>query len=609
MKKYVMGNYTFGHQGFLALLALSLTACAPGGDTTDAGPGDGGDAGGEVVSCDAPPVLTNDDVNGGITLDGECYRVNAKLTVADGVLRVEPGVTITFGPGAGLAVSANGALSAVGTEEEPIVLTGAVAERGHWMGLHIADSDSPDNLLEHVVLEHAGSAGWHGGAYSRAGIFTDNAGSRLTVRHSVLRDNGQAGLIAVHGGARIVLEDVLFESNEAPLWLAPNLVGNLQDLSFADNDHAYVLIAPHDVGAVSDAQTWPSLEVPYRVRSRVDVQEKLTLAPGVEIRFEQDKGLDISGTGRLSAVGTSEAPITLRGVEAEKGFWKGLHFVDTRSSDNVLDHVVLEDAGSSGWHGGAYSRAGIHLDDAGVALTVKNSTFRRNAQAAIIADHDEALLTVEGSTFEDNDAPLWLQANVIGGVAADNTFINESDVRVGVRGTEVKTSQTWQALGVPYRIESTVHVSGALTLSAGSTLTFAQNIGLEVNAGRLIADARGGQRITFTAAGGETLAGYWRGVYFLKSFSTENVIANADILYGGSSGWHGGDSSRAGIFLRGGNDRAAVALHDVHIAHSGSYGISVEESSQVDPCEGVTFANNTDADIETAGTVTVTCGS
>lgn len=603
MKFDVLKMHTFGSLGLATALALSSGGCTPGTDTGDAGDGDGG-----VVSCDAPPVLHESDVNGGVTLDGECYRVDAKLTISDGVLRIEPGVTITFGPNAGLAIRGSGALSAVGTEEEPILLTGSRAERGHWAGIHFVDSDSSDNVLEHVVLEHAGSSGWHGGVYSRAGIFSDSAATRFAIRHSTLRNNGQVAVSVVNANADITLEDVLFEANEAPAWLAPNLVRGLADLRFEENVNEYVLLAPNLPGSVDVAQTWPRLDVPYRVRQQIELNEKLTLAPGVEIRFEQEKGIDISDNGRLSAIGTEEEPITLRGVEANKGYWRGLRFKNSRSSDNVLEHVIFEDAGSDGWHGGAYSRAGIYLEGGGVALAVKNSTFRRNEQAALVADADDALLSVEGSTFEANDAPLWLQANLIGGVAADNTFIDENPIRVGVRSsTTVSTAQTWQAHAVPYRVEYTVSVRGALTLAPGITLGFVQNAGLDIDEGRLIADGREGERIRFIAAGGETLTGYWRGIRFGSSFSSENVVANADILYAGSNGWHGGNASRAALFVAGSTNRASVALHDVHIASSGAFGISVETESQVSPCENVTFADNVDADIQAAAGATVTC--
>ena len=143
------------------------------------------------------------------------------------------------------------------------------------------------------------------------------------------------------------------------------------------------------------------------------------------------------------------------------------------------------------------------------------------------------------------------------------------------------------------RSAGTINASAALTLSPGTTIEFEQDFGLMIDGGTLIADATGGERITFTAANGETLNGFWKGIYFTNTFSTSNIIANADILYAGSSGWHGGADSQAALFLRGGTGKSSVGLSDVKIANSGYWGLSVESGSVVAPCDSVTFENNT----------------
>ncbi len=557
-------------------------------------------------SCDEPQLLKSADVNGGVTLAKGCYTVESRITVNDGVLTLEPGVSIVFSKDAGFSFSGTGAFAAVGTSEEQIFLTGSVQEQGHWRGLYFEKSNSPSNKLDFVVLSHAGGSKWHGGV-SSAGIFIEGDSNRLHISNSTFTHNLQTGILAKSGGADFKLESSHFSDNESPLWIHSNLIGNLSELSFKDNAKPSIrtgLVAE----TIGTAQTWPVFEVPYRVANTLKVGAALTLAPGVVLEFEQDFGMAISGEGRFIAKGTEDKMITLTGVEKQRGFWRGLHFEDTKSSANALDYVVVEYAGAAKWHGGA-SSGGLFLEGSGVALAISNSVFRENAVAGIFSTGIDADVTVASTSFENNKLPIWMADNLIGGLAADNAFDgnDESYVLVGNGSgprTNVTKDQTWVTLPVPYRVELTVLVKGNLTLSPGMTIEFKQGKGIYVDEGTLAADATDGDRIRFIAADGETGQGFWAGIGFTKSFSNKNIIANADILYGGGAGWNGLETSWANLYATGGRDKAQVAVNNVKIAGSGGYGISAGTDSAVSPCENVTFENNTKDDITGAGAST-----
>src|SRR5690554_163209 len=572
----------------LALAAPLMGAC---GDSTD--PETETEHG--EVSCTNPVLLERADLNGGRTIEAGCYRVEQSVTIDDGTLTLEPGVSIEFAKDAGLQFSGNGGFSALGTESDKIVLSGTEKERGHWSGLYFYGSNSPQNELDHVVLSHAGSSPWHGGAVSRGGIFVRGDDNRLHIRNTTFSQNAQAAIVAEGGNVDFKLESSTFSKNEAPLWVGANLLGDLSDLSFEQNDNSYIRTGLV-VESVDDAQTWHAFDIPYHVSNTLTLNTTLTLAPGVTIEFEQNTGVEISGEGRLSAVGTAEDMITLTGVEQQRGFWAGLYYYQTRSSANVLDYVTLEYAGSTGWHGGT-SIAGVYLRAEGVALSISNSVFRENAATAILADDDAVDLSVASTSFEKNELPISTAANTISKLAADLDF-SENDasyilINYDSHGPTVSTNQTWNALAVPYRVAKSITITGDLTLSPGMTIEFQQNAGIDVDGGTLAADASAGERINLIPADGETVDGYWKGIYFHKSLSSKNIIANADILYAGSSGWHGGDASQAGVYLRaGGGDDSKVAMSDVKIAGSGGYGISIDAGSSVDPCSDVTLEDN-----------------
>lgn len=91
------------------------------------------------------------------------YRIAEKtLEVGDGSrsgkLTIEPGATLVFERGLGLAVGRGakpGTLVATGVAGAPITFTGAAAEKGSWSGILLGDR-STGSVLDHVVVAWAG---------------------------------------------------------------------------------------------------------------------------------------------------------------------------------------------------------------------------------------------------------------------------------------------------------------------------------------------------------------------------------------------------------------------------------------------------------------------
>lgn len=107
--------------------------------------------------CAEPMAIEGDNqarINGDVVLAaGGCFEVTREITVS-GSIRVEPGVQLVFQENAGFLVS--GIFSARGTEMSPIVLRGAASSPGYWNGLQYTNSESEENVLEHVVIRDGG---------------------------------------------------------------------------------------------------------------------------------------------------------------------------------------------------------------------------------------------------------------------------------------------------------------------------------------------------------------------------------------------------------------------------------------------------------------------
>jgi hypothetical protein len=79
--------------------------------------------------------------------------------------------------------------------------------------------------------------------------------------------------------------------------------------------------------------------------SAYDVEAALTLEAGVSLIFNSNSGLLVRSAGSLAAVGNLEAPILFTGLEKTPGYWDGIQFYSSNSTNNLLDYVTVEYAG------------------------------------------------------------------------------------------------------------------------------------------------------------------------------------------------------------------------------------------------------------------------
>jgi hypothetical protein len=590
VETYTASGLTNGTQYSFSLVAVDAAGNASTAVVATATPP------GTSASCANPIDLLDADVDDGVTLvSGSCYRVSSAITVSGGTLTIPSDVIVEFTDTGSLVVAVGAALAANGTAGSPVIFRGTEAIKGFWRGIRI-QSESLSNVLNHVVVRDAGASAWSGNTSHVAALWM--AEGRVAITHSTFTNNAGNGIQAFGNATLQAFSDNLFYANDVPMWLHPDRVGEIDDTSsFSDggveNVGQYVKVTFGNNDAVTTAQTWPALEVPYRVTDRTFVGAPLTVAPGTVVEFDQGTSL-IANTGTLNLSGTAADPIVLRGVEAIRGHWQGVRIM-TDSPQNVFEHVVVRDAGASPWSGATTHVAALYMAEGRVAIT--HSTFTNNAGTGIQAFGNATFEAFGDNLFYANEAPMWLYPDRVGEIDGTSSFSDggvpndDQFVRVTFGNNDyVSTTQTWPALTVPYRVTTRTFVRAPLTIAAGARLEFAQGVEFIVadavgsfSAGSLTLAGTEPNRVVL--AGAEDLSGYWIGV-FIETASASNVFSYATISNGGAPS----SLEEANVEVLNGT----LALQgNVEVTDSGGYGIYLTGSS-LTGCPVLTGSNNLD---------------
>jgi hypothetical protein len=358
------------------------------------------------------------------------YVTTDNITVA-GVdapeLTLAAGTVVRFGADFGLYVAKGdrGGFIVDGTADKPVLLTSdsATPAPGDWRGVHLLGDTTNTARISHATIEYAGA----GETVHRAnlvvyGISVDDLAyvSRPVVNDVIFQKSSALGAYFAdyrgfgEGSARLTFRD----NESAPLAMPPNEVRSIPTtLTFSNNTINYVLV---NSGNVFTSQTWPKLELPYRLLSFFYVGGTLTLQPGTDVLARVDSGISFGDAtsptqGALVAVGTPTAPIRFipDTPSASPGHWRGLYF--WKSEGSRLDYVTVTHGGGDPTTNGNVNV----LRQIGAFIT--NSTFSDSAGCGITSSTGQRT----GSTAVNTNFTA---------AEHDNKFINNSD------GTQCTTS-------------------------------------------------------------------------------------------------------------------------------------------------------------------------
>ncbi len=138
------------------------------------------------------------------------------------------------------------------------------------------------------------------------------------------------------------------------------------------------------VGSITTPFTFTQAGSPYTLTGIVSVINgaKLTIEPGVEVRFLAGAELQLSDQAQLAAIGTPGQPITFTSdlPAPAAGDWNGIRF-DSDAMTGTIHYALIE-----------YAQVGVEFKDNlfGTGYDVSNSTFRYIDSGAIMGSPDDA---------------------------------------------------------------------------------------------------------------------------------------------------------------------------------------------------------------------------
>lgn len=320
------------------------------------------------------------------------FEVNAPVTLSGAV-------SMRFTEGSSMRVNDGGALYALGTMEQPIVITGGEETPGFWRGI-LFRADDLTSELAHVTLEYAGREAW-AGFDEAANISIDND-ARLSLTNSSITDSNGYGL-ALNPRAELTA----FSSNTFTEVTRTAFVPDKQMGAF-DSETSYewgVRVYATATGldqemTITNIYGSSRAERNFYLVGDFEVNAPITLEAGVNLAFDEGSGMRVNDGGALYAQGTEQDRIVLQGpLGDEQGTWMGVLF---RADDlmSELDYIQFKDGGREAWPG-IQDPANISVE-AGAQVSVTNSLVQYSAGWGIWVDAGTAVLVEENNLYHAN---------------------------------------------------------------------------------------------------------------------------------------------------------------------------------------------------------------
>lgn len=267
----------------------------------------------------------------------------------------------------------------------------------------------------------------------------------------------------------------------------------------------------------------------YHVTGKIALTGEVSIAPGTIFIVDADSSIDIGWNANrttLTALGTADKPIRFCSDQPILGRWEGLRLSRGLTSDSVLQHAHIFDAGSSG--AALTVAAPVSLID----VTVHGSSgdgvianaFGDDSSQLTVLDAKGAAVVLTGQVAVDKLPP----GSVFKGNADNSAHIRFSDFS----GGSVHVAN----IGIPYVQDQTMTATDLqLDFEAGVEYRFAADTHLEIgwNARQATVHVAGTAAKPVVFRGLTDKKGSWDGIWINKNVSTDSTLSHVQVRNGG----------------------------------------------------------------------------
>jgi Right handed beta helix region/FlgD Ig-like domain len=419
-----------------------------------------GNASGDVIAMNAGTTPTASAWHAGLP-----YRLlgtSAVISVpANGVLTVDPGVTVQFPASGQLSVS--GKLLAVGTAANPILFTSSSATptKGSWGDVYFQPGSSTASLMSYATVAYGGLRGSDNGAIvvsggtptfdtvtvASSGFNGFNiVGGTATIQNSTVTGSTYTGIGLLGSGANAVISNSTITGNgDRGVNALSSSSASLSNLTVTNNagyaigidaNSRYTSLSgitaigngsgTKDVAAIEPgtitiaSQTLHAGGISWQLSTAnstliVSASSTLNVDPGVTLRFPSGSQLNVAG--KLMAVGTQASPIffTTSSTTPVPGSWRSIFFPSGAVAGSQIAYATMSYGGAT--DGGNVVVIGgsptfDHLTSSSSATngfdirtgltTIRDSVASSNGTTGITVNGSSATVAITNTTLTGN---------------------------------------------------------------------------------------------------------------------------------------------------------------------------------------------------------------
>jgi hypothetical protein len=272
------------------------------------------------------------------TLSNSPHHITGQLTINDGVtVTIEPGCQVYFD--GNFQVRVFGALNANGTSASHILFTSnqAIPAKGDWRRIYFNAADA-GTILNYCDILYGGS--------TTGSLVIAGSTNNVIISNSTITNSAGYGIYLANNTANPAISDCSVNNcDNYPIFTRADRVKDITGtMSFTGNTPNAIWV---QTGTINTGQ-WLNHTVPYILGGgnfTVADANILTINPGVNIRFDGDRQMNVVGSLVADGDNSNHIVFTTNSSTPYNGDWRRLLF-NGSDAGTILDYCDISYGGS-----------------------------------------------------------------------------------------------------------------------------------------------------------------------------------------------------------------------------------------------------------------------